>query len=365
MIKNILTDKELTQLMMLIRDAQRIVVCGHVSPDGDAMGSCLGWADYLYRLGKEPTVIMPNHCPDFLKWLPGYYRVLHFNDRPAQVQEAFGKADLVCCVDFCEPQRVQDMQATLEACKAPRLVIDHHTNPDHAFATAMLISQPQASSSAEVVFRLINQLGGWPQLTRSAATCLYCGIMTDTGNLAWSADDPELYQIISLLMRKHIDKGQIYRNVYYSYSADRLRFIGHVLADNLRTYPDHHASLFTITRQELTDYHYVRGDAEGLVNMPLQIKGMRLVISLREDTERDVVRVSLRSVDDFPCNLMAEEFFHGGGHLNAAGGELPFPMEEAVKTAEAAIAAYAEQLGYKPQPAEKDPAESDSVNQGV
>lgn len=344
MIKNILSDKELTQLMTLLRDAQRIVVCGHVSPDGDAMGSCLGWADYLYRLGKEPTVVMPNHCPDFLKWLPGYYRVQHFIDRPGPVEEAFAKADLVCCIDFGEASRVQNMQQTLEKCPAPRLVIDHHTNPDPALATAMLVSRPKASSSAEVVFRLIMQLGGWPQMTRSAATCLYCGIMTDTGNLAWSADDPELYQIISMLMRKHIDKGQIYRNVYYSYSEDRLRFIGHVLGDKLVTFPDKHAALFTITRQELTDYHYIRGDAEGLVNMPLQIKGMKLSVSLREDTEREVVRVSLRSVDDFPCNRMAEDFFNGGGHLNAAGGELPFPIEDAVQTVEKAIEAYAELL---------------------
>ena len=86
--------------------------------------------------------------------------------------------------------------------------------------------------------------------------------------------------------------------------------------------------------------HFIRGDGEGLVNMPLQVKGSRLSISLREDTERDVVRVSLRSVDDFPCNRMAEEFFNGGGHMNASGGELPFPIEDAVRTVERAVEAY-------------------------
>ena len=114
--------------------------------------------------------------------------------------------------------------------------------------------------------------------------------------------------------------------------------------NKLRFLENNKASIFTITREEMQRFHFIRGDAEGLVNMPLQVKGMRLSISLREDTDKDVIRVSLRSVDDFPCNKMAEQFFNGGGHLNASGGELPFPLEEAVKTAEKAIEAFREQL---------------------
>lgn len=344
MISNLLDDKSLMQLMMLLKGAQRCVVCGHVSPDGDAMGSCLAWAEYLRKLGKDVTVVMPTHCPDFLKWLPGARQVVFYSDKSAEVQRLLDAADLVCCIDFAQAKRVQDMQGVLEACTTPRLVIDHHEAPDTSFATAMLVSRPEASSASEMVFRLILQLGGWRDMSRSGAACIYCGMMTDTGNFAWSSDDPELYQIISMLMRKRIDKDHIYRNVYYSYSLDRLRFTGHVLSNNLKTYHDNRAALFTINREEMKTYNYVRGDAEGLVNQPLQIRGMRLSISLREDTERDVVRVSLRSVDDFPCNKMAEEFFNGGGHLNASGGELPFPLEEAVKTAERAIEAYAELL---------------------
>ena len=156
--------------------------------------------------------------------------------------------------------------------------------------------------------------------------------------------DPEIYEIISLLLTKEIDKDKIYRNVFNVYSADRMRLTGYVLYEKLHFYARNRASIFTLTREEMKRFNFIRGDAEGLVNMPLQVKGMRLSISLREDTERDVVRVSLRSVDDFPCNKMAEEFFNGGGHLNASGGELPFPLEEAVKTAERAIEAYSEKL---------------------
>ncbi|MBQ0163736.1 MAG: DHH family phosphoesterase [Bacteroidaceae bacterium] len=344
MLTPLLSDEQLTRLMMLLKGANRCVVCGHTSPDGDALGACLAWTDYLHKLDKTVTLVMPNHCPDYLKWLPGYFQVVHYSDKPTEVEKAFAEADLVCCIDFGEASRVNAMQAALENSPAKRLVIDHHTTPDPAFATAMLISKPEASSSSELVFRLLLQLGSWRSLTRATAACLYCGIMTDTGNLAWSADDPELYQIISMLLRKHINKARIYRNVYYSFSENRLRFTGYLMNEKLKTYHKCKAALFTITREEMERFHFIRGDAEGVVNMPLQIRGMRLSISLREDTENEVVRVSLRSVDDFPCDRMAAEFFNGGGHLNAAGGELPFPLEEAVLTAEKAIDAYKDLL---------------------
>ena len=168
--------------------------------------------------------------------------------------------------------------------------------------------------------------------------------MTDTGGFTYNSNDPEIYEVISMLLTKGIDKDKIYRNVFNVYSEDRMRLTGYILYRKLRFYYNRHASIFALTREEMRRFHFIRGDAEGLVNMPLQVKGMRLSISLREDTERDVVRVSLRSVDDFPCNRMAEEFFHGGGHLNASGGELPFPLSEAMLTAERAIKAYADLL---------------------
>lgn len=344
MISNLLDDKQLTQLMMLLKGTRKCVICSHLSPDGDAVGSSLAWASYLRTLDIEATVALPTHCPDFLKWLPGANQIVYHSDKPAEVQRLVDEADLVCCLDFGQPKRVQLMQPIIEGCKAMRLVIDHHIDPSQELATGMLISRPEASSTCELIFRLILQLGGWRTLSRSAAACIYCGIMTDTGNLAWSADDPELYQIIAMIMHKHIDKDKIYRNVYNSYSEHRMRFTGYVLSEKMQTYQNCRACILPITREEMERFHFIRGDAEGLTNMPLQIKGMRLAISLREDTERDAIRVSLRSVEDFPCNKMAEEFFHGGGHLNASGGELPYPMEEAIKTAESAIEAYKDLL---------------------
>lgn len=339
----LLSGEQLLALMQIIRESRSIVICAHRGPDGDAVGSSLGWAEYLQSIGKDARVILPNPFPDFLRWLPNSQTVRFYARHEAEATRALADADLVFCLDLNSLPRLQDMQQAVRASRARRVIIDHHLSPDTDMA-ALTISFPEMSSTSEIVLRLICQLGGFDALTRAGATCLYTGMMTDTGGFTYNSNSPEIYQAISLLLTKGIDKDKIYRNVFHVFSPDRLRLTGYILYEKLRFLANGRASLFTLTREEMKRFNFIRGDAEGLVNMPLQVKGMRVSISLREDTERDVVRVSLRSVDDFPCNRMAEEFFNGGGHLNASGGELPFPLDEAVRTAEKAIEAYAERL---------------------
>lgn len=173
---------------------------------------------------------------------------------------------------------------------------------------------------------------------KKTAVPLYCGMMTDTGGFTYNSTAPEVYFIISQLLTKGINKDKIYRNVYNNYSEWRIRLIGYVLYQKLQVFSEKRACYFALTRQDLKRFRYVKGDAEGLVNMPLQIKNMRLSISLREDTERDnLIWVSLRSVDDFSCTKVAERWFNGGGHLNASGGRLNCSMEEAEKIVRQAI----------------------------
>lgn len=226
---------------------------------------------------------------------------------------------------------------------ARRLCIDHHLNPAPDVAD-LLISYPEASSTSELIFLFLRRIGGLDHITTAGATAIYTGMMTDTGAFTYNSAAPHLYHIIGALLEKGIDKDRIYRNVYHNFTVNRLRFTGYILSRRLRFYRRSRASIMTITREDMDRFHFIRGDAEGLVNQPLQVRGMRLSISLREDTERDAIRVSLRSVDGFPCNEMAARFFNGGGHSNASGGELPFPMSEAVRTAEQAIEAFADRL---------------------
>ncbi|MCI7316247.1 MAG: bifunctional oligoribonuclease/PAP phosphatase NrnA [Alloprevotella sp.] len=342
-MKNLLNEQELQALRTHIAQSSRILICAHRGPDGDAVGSSLGWAEYLRQQGKQVDIVMPTPFPDFLRWMPGSQDIRFYARHEAEAEQVIAQADLIFCLDFNGLQRLQEMQAPVAAAQAKRIIIDHHLDPDRSIA-AQVVSFPTRCSTSEIVCRLIIELGGWDALPQKAAVCLYTGMMTDTGGFTYNSNDPEIYEVISMLLTKGIDKDKIYRNVFNVYSEDRMRLTGYILYRKLRFYYNRHASIFALTREEMRRFHFIRGDAEGLVNMPLQVKGMRLSISLREDTERDVVRVSLRSVDDFPCNRMAEEFFHGGGHLNASGGELPFPLSEAMLTAERAIKAYADLL---------------------
>jgi phosphoesterase RecJ-like protein len=340
---DIIPQDQLARLSQLISDAETILITCHKSPDGDAIGSSLGLADYLRHLGKEPVVIVPDQYPDFLMWLPNTEKIIRYDKQRDKADLLFKIADLVFCLDYNAPSRVDEMEQSLVSSPATRVLIDHHLNPD--VPADLIISEPEASSTCELVFRLVWQMGAFPTLTKQFAVPIYCGMMTDTGGFTYNSSRPEIFFIISELLTKRIDKDKIYRNVYHNYSESRIRLMGYVMYEKLVYIPEYNAAFYTLTKDELKRFHFVKGDAEGLVNIPQQIKGLRLSISLREDTEKDnIIWISLRSVDNFPCNLMAEEFFNGGGHLNASGGRLNCSMDEAVKIVRNAIIAYANKL---------------------
>ena len=338
-----MTTDQLAQMDQLISTAQSVLVVCHKSPDGDAIGSSLGMAEFLRLRGKDVTVVVPDQYPDFLHWLPNSEKIVRYDKHPDKCDMLFKITDLIVCLDFNTPSRVEDMEPALVSSPARKILIDHHLKPD--VDADLVISQPEASSASELVFRVVWQLGGFPELGKAFAIPVYCGMMTDTGGFTFNSTRPEIFFIIGELLTKHIDKDKIYRNVYHNYSYDRIRLMGYVMYEKLVYLPEYHASYYAITREEQKRFNFIKGDAEGLVNIPQQIKGLKLSISLREDTEKpNLVWVSLRSVDDFPCNLVAERFFNGGGHLNASGGRLNCSIDEAVEIARQAIVAFADTL---------------------
>lgn len=340
----LLSEAEIATLKENIDNSNRIVICCHKSPDGDALGSSLAWAEYLRTQGKEPDIIVPDAYPDFLQWLPGTERIIRYDKHAAdKADEMLQKADLIFCLDFNGTNRVDEMKYALEQSPAHKIMIDHHLEP--SMDTVLTVSHPQMSSTSELVFRIIWQLGGFEEMSHKCAVCIYCGMMTDTGGFTYNSNQPEIFFIVSQLLTKGIDKDKIYRNVFNNFSPWAIRLRGYLMSQKLNIFNDLHAAYFTISRRDMRDFHFIKGDAEGLVNEPLKIKGMRLSISLREDDRRDnTIWVSLRSVDDFPCNLVASEFFNGGGHLNASGGRLHCTLDEAERVVRRAFAHYEDLL---------------------
>jgi phosphoesterase RecJ-like protein len=246
------------------------------------------------------------------------------------------EAGIICCVDFNGLSRIDDMAGSVKASAARKIMIDHHPHPEEF--CDICISHPAISSTCELVIRLISRMGYFSSITKEGAECIYTGMMTDTGGFTYNSNSLDIYSIIGSLLSLGIDKDAIYRKVYNTYSESRLRLMGHVLT-TMKVY-DNQAILIKLTKSEQEKFNYVKGDGEGFVNIPLSVKEVQLSCFLREDSEKNKIKVSLRSVGKFPCNQLAEEFFNGGGHLNAAGGEWIGTMDEATSVFEKALKKY-------------------------
>ena len=326
MISNIIDAKSIDALSRLVDKAQNIAITCHKSPDGDAVGSSLALAHLLYRMGKHAQVVTPDMVPKALGFLPGVHTVVVFTKAEQRAREAFERADLIFCLDFNRLHRIDKLGEFVGQCKAQRVLIDHHLDPENIFD--VMVSVPEATSTCELVFRVFMQMGLLHLLDRYAAQCLYTGMMTDTGNFTYGNDSPEVYEIVASLMRRHPDRTWLYNNAMNTFSADSVRLQGYALSEKMELFPEYGAALLSLDRDELARFNYRRGDTEGLVNKPLAIPEVSWVVYFRE--EPDYVKVSCRSVGDFSVDDICKRYFNGGGHLNAAGGEFYGTLAQAV-----------------------------------
>lgn len=337
MLSKVILQANIDHFAKWLNKAERIAIVTHISPDGDAIGSSLGLAHYLETQDKTTDIIVPNAYPDFLQWMSGSQRIIRYDKHPEKANQILAEADILCCLDFNNLKRIDNVAQAVANSSARKILIDHHIDPEPF--CAITISHPQIASTSELVFRLICRLGGFEDITLECAECIYTGMMTDTGGFTYNSNDKEIYFIISELLTKGIDKDAIYRKVFNTYSEGRLRLMGHVLT-HMHVYPEFHTALITLSKKEQAQFNYVRGDSEGFVNLPLSMKNVKFSVFLREDTEKDMIKVSLRSTGTFPCNQVASDFFSGGGHLNASGGEVYGTMDEAIELFKSALIKY-------------------------
>lgn len=342
MLSKVISQANIDHVEKWFERADNLVVVSHVSPDGDAIGSSLGLYHFLLSQDKTVHVIVPNAFPDFLRWMPGAKDIIQYNKYKDFADKLINEADVICVLDLNALSRLDEMKDVVKNSPARKMLVDHHLYPED-FAR-ITISHPHISSTSELVFRLICQLGNFGDITKEGAECIYTGMMTDTGGFTYNSNDRDIYLIIGELLSKGIDKDEIYRNVFNNNSEGRLRLQGYVLYEKMQLFPQFNASLIALTREEQKKFNYMKGDTEGLVNIPLSVKGICFSVFLREDTEKDMIKISLRSVGTFPCNQVASEFFNGGGHLNASGGEFYGPLEDAIALFKQALVKYEDLL---------------------
>lgn len=297
---------------------KNVAIIPHRSPDGDAMGSTLALYHFLKKINHNPVVISPNEIPNYLAWLPAADRVLIYENDKELCGEKILQADLVFTLDFNALHRTGEMEQVLCKVSKPIIMVDHHQKPD-SYAT-ITYSDTAFGSTCEMIFNLITFLDKKEQLDKTIATCIYCGITTDSGSFRFPSTTSKTHKIVAELLDLGIDNSEIHNLLYDNNSAGRLQLIGRAL-QNIKVFPQYKSSYITISQQELDTFGYEKGDTEGIVNYGLTIKGINFTAIFIEHSDENIIKISFRSQGTFDVNAFAREHFSGGGHINAAGGK--------------------------------------------
>lgn len=321
-------DHLIKEIGRILSEPVKTTLFTHVNPDGDAIGTLLGLYWVMSALGHRVSMIVPNEIPFYLTWLPGCEKILVAHDHFNPSLKALKEADLLICVDFNEPDRLDRLKDEFIRSKAFKVLIDHHPGPKDF--TDLVISIPETGSSSELVYDLIVKTGYSHLVDKRIAECFFVGIMTDTGCFNYNSSDPETYRVVADLLEKGMDKDDIFNKVYDNFSIDRMRLLGFSLDEKMVVIPEYRTAYIALTREELAKYNHLTGDTEGFVNMPFSIKGIKVTALFLE--KEDHIKISFRSRGNFEINKLSEKYFNGGGHKNAAGGESYTSLDETVKT---------------------------------
>jgi phosphoesterase RecJ-like protein len=311
---------------ILIKKSTNIVIVTHWSPDGDAMGSSLGLYNYLLKLKKKVTVIVPNEYPEFLKWMPGDNKVLNHQNDPGKVEAIVQKADAVFTLDFNSYKRIEKLGEVVAASSAVKVLIDHHQQPDK-FAK-VVYHDVKCCSTCEMVYNLIVGLGHKKLIDKKIAACLYTGIMTDTGSFRFPSVTANTHLVIADLIKCGAIPSQIHEAVYDTYAYNRLKLIGYSILQKMIVLPEKNIAYISLSEEELKQFNYQKGDTEGLVNYPLTMKGIKFSAFFSEMDGK--VKISFRSKGKFDVNQFARSYFGGGGHINAAGGKSDLSLNDTI-----------------------------------
>ena len=332
-----MTEQDIKEIKTLLQTPKHIVIVPHKNPDGDAMGSTLGLCHYLIKNNHHATIIAPNDYPDFLKWLPGNDKVTIYESDRTTAESLIKEADLIFTLDFNALHRVGEMGAHLGDSEAIKIMIDHHQQPDDY--AKYTYSDVGMSSTCEMVYHFINRLGDIEAVDSDIATCLYAGILTDTGSFRFPSSTSTTHIVAADLIDKGADHSEIYNAIYDTNSHERLQLLG-VALKNLKVLPEYRTAFITLSQEELNAANFRKGDTEGFVNYGLSIKNIVFAAIFIEHKQEGIIKISLRSEGDFSVNEFSRENFEGGGHTNAAGGKSDLSLNATVEKFISILSSY-------------------------
>jgi bifunctional oligoribonuclease and PAP phosphatase NrnA len=319
--------QDIQAIQTLLATPKKIAIIPHRNPDGDAMGSTLALYHFLRKNDHEATVISPNEFPDFLAWLPGSETVQIFEKDKENCTKILEEADIIFTLDFNAFHRVGEMEKVLEVLNTTYIMIDHHQKPDD-YATYMY-SNTSIGSTCEMIYNFIYYLNQKDQIDKTIGTCIYTGILTDSGSFRFPNTTGNTHRIVAELIDLGVENTAIPNLLFDNSSYNRLQLLGKAL-QNLKVIPEHKTSYITLTQEELNSFNFVKGDTEGIVNYGLSIKGIQFTAIFIENKDEKIIKISFRSQGGFDVNEFARAHFNGGGHRNAAGGKSEVSMAETI-----------------------------------
>ncbi|HSM62902.1 MAG TPA: bifunctional oligoribonuclease/PAP phosphatase NrnA [Gillisia sp.] len=334
-------EQSILEITSDLSKANNIVIVPHKGPDGDAIGSSLGLYHFLKEKGHHVSVIAPNDYPNFLKWLPGQEDILIYEKDYMLCKPLITNADIIFTLDFNDLHRSGDMQEPLNEADATFIMIDHHPEPaDYAHH---MYSDTSMSSTCQMVYQFIKKLRSVKNISPEIATCLYAGIMTDTGSFRFRSTSSETHRVIADLIDKGADNAKIHQQIYDTSSESRLKLLGTAL-QNLRVNKELRTAYITLSQEELDKNNFRKGDTEGFVNYGLSLEGIIFAAIFIEHKAEEIIKISFRSKGTFNVNEFSRAHFHGGGHVNAAGGKSTVSLEDTVIKFNSTLPQYREQL---------------------
>ena len=338
-----LTDSEISEVGILLKQEKKIVLTAHTNPDGDAIGASLAMYHYLTKLGNTVNMIVPNSFPEYYNWLPDSGEILIYEKQSKLCQSLLKQADIIFSLDYNAISRLGAVADIFRKTTAKRILIDHHIDPEKE-SFDYCHSTVDVSSTGELVYDFITKIGDEKLIDKKTAEAIYTSIVTDTGSFSFSCNRPETYIITSKLITLGVDAQKIHKLIYDTFSESRLRLLGYAISNRMIVLEELHTAIIYLTKSDLKKYNYQVGDTEGVVNFPLSMAKINMAILITEKDNQ--LRMSLRSKGDFSVNDLARAHFNGGGHRNAAGGKSSEKVDELIERIKTVMEGYKEELNY-------------------
>lgn len=326
--KMTITTDKIGRLKDLITSAKHIVITAHKSPDGDSVGSSLGLYHYIKKINSSVFVCHPDPAPHFLHWMPGFDQIETLEQHPQQIAHHFKNADLIFCLDYNSAGRIGKMESFMTEATATKVMIDHHRDPDENYCD-LLFSDITACSTSQLVYEIIEASGNVDLVDENVGTPLYSGIVTDTGSFRFSSTQPKTHLIAADLLKRGVIHWQVHENIFDNNSLDRIKLTSYAMLEKLEVLKEYSTAYIALSQEDLSRFSANKGDTEGLVNQALAIEGTKVAVFFKEVD--GIIKISLRSKGSIPVNDIAKNHFHGGGHLNAAGGKHTGSLDAAIQ----------------------------------